>query len=191
MPEYLIFFKDEWVTETTDAGRHQRAHDARAVVAEMRAAGVLLHAGGLDNDGRVFHVAPVAGAPIITDGPYAETKEVIGGFAAIDVADEAAARYWAGRIAVACDWPQEVRTFRTAEQIPTPDADRAAAAREADRAAAAREADRARLRPARLAGPEPDSASSRRGKLSCGRRDARRLPSAPGLAAVAQGRRPG
>ena len=68
------------------------------------------------------------GTPIFTDGPFAETKEVIGGFAAVRVPDEAAARHWAGRIAVACDWPQEVRIFRTPAQIPTPDADRAAAA---------------------------------------------------------------
>jgi hypothetical protein len=128
MPEYLIFFNDEWVTEATDAEWRQRSHDARAVVDEMKEAGVYLFTGGLDNDARVFHVEPGDGAPVFTDGPYAETKEVIGGFAAVDVPDEAAARYWAGRIAVACDWPQEVRVFRTPEQIPTPDADRAAAA---------------------------------------------------------------
>jgi hypothetical protein len=128
MSEYLIFFNDEWVTETSDAGWQQRARDGRAVVAEMRAAGVLIFTGGLDNDAHVFHVAPGDGTPIYTDGPFAETKEVIGGFAAVDVPDETAARYWAGRIAMACDWPQEVRIFRTPAQIPTPDADRAAAA---------------------------------------------------------------
>ncbi len=131
MSEYLIFFNDEWVTETTDEGWQQRARDARAVVEEMRSAGVLIFSGGLDNHGRVFHAEPGNGTAIITDGPYAETKEVIGGFAAIDVPDESAARYWAGRIAMACDWPQEVRIFRTPDQIPTPDADRAAAARPA------------------------------------------------------------
>ena len=64
---------------------------------------------------------------MFADGPYTETKEVIGGFAAIDVPDEASARYWAGRIAVACDWSQEVRIFRTPAQTPTLYADRAAA----------------------------------------------------------------
>lgn len=132
MSEYLIFFNDEWVTEATDEGWQQRAHDARAVVEEMRSGGVLIFAGGLDNHGPVFHAEPAGGGAIVSDGPYTETKEVIGGFTAIDVPDEAAARYWAGRIAVACDWPQEVRIFRTPDQIPTPDADRAAAAGEAD-----------------------------------------------------------
>ncbi|HWE59815.1 MAG TPA: YciI family protein [Solirubrobacteraceae bacterium] len=128
MPEYLIFFNDEWVTETTDAGWQQRSRDVLAVLAEMKTAGVYIFAGGLDNDAQVVHVEPGGGTPLFTDGPYTETKEVIGGFAAVDVPDEASARYWAGRIAVACDWPQEVRIFRTPAQIPAPDADRAAAA---------------------------------------------------------------
>jgi len=135
MPEYLIFFNDEWVTETTDAGWQQRSRDVRAVVDEMKAAGVFIFTGGLDNEARVFHVEPGGGTPIFTDGPFAETKEVIGGFAAVDVPDEASARDWAGRIAVACDWPQEVRIFRTPGQVPTPDADRVAtAARRAEEA---------------------------------------------------------
>lgn len=129
MAEYLIFFNDEWVTETSDEGWQQRAHDARAVSEEAKAAGVFLFGGGLYNEGPVFHVEPGADGPVFTDGPYAETKEVFGGFLAVDVPDEAAARYWAGRVAVACDWPQEVRMFRNPDQVPTPDADAAAAAK--------------------------------------------------------------
>jgi len=135
MTEYLIFFNDEWVTETTDEGWQQRSRDVRAVVEEMKAAGVFIFTGGLDNEAQVFHVEPGEGGPSFTDGPYAETKEVIGGFAAIDVPDEAAARYWAGRIAVACDWPQEVRIFRKPGQVPTPDADRATTAAREDNGA--------------------------------------------------------
>lgn len=127
MPEYLIFFHDEWVTETSDEGWRQRADDARAVIEEMKAAGVHRGSGGLDNDAPVFHVDLRDGAPVVMDGPYAETKETFGGFAAVDVADDDAARYWAGRVAVACGWPQEVRRLRTPEQVPTPDADRARA----------------------------------------------------------------
>jgi hypothetical protein len=128
MPEYLVFFNAEWVTDATDAGWQQRSRDVRTVVEEMKAAGVFIFTGGLDTDAHVFHVEPGAGTPIFTDGPYTETKEVVGGFAVVDVPDEASARYWAGRIAVACDWPQEVRIFQDPAQIPTPDADRAAAA---------------------------------------------------------------
>jgi hypothetical protein len=44
------------------------------------------------------------------------SKEYLGGFAVVDVADEEAARLWAGKIAVACGWPQEVRRFRSPTQ---------------------------------------------------------------------------
>ena len=101
------------------------AAGAGRLVEEMKAAGVFIFTGGLDPRAPAFHVKPAGGTPVFTDGPYAETKEVIGGFAAIDVPDEASARYWAGRIAVACDWPQEVRIFQNPARDPTPEADRA------------------------------------------------------------------
>src|SRR3954462_12279683 len=69
MPEYLIFFNDEWVTETSDQGWQQRARDARAVMEEMKDAGVYIFSGGLNNEGSVFHAEPRDGRPVITDGP--------------------------------------------------------------------------------------------------------------------------
>jgi hypothetical protein len=127
MAEYLIFFNDEWVTEATDEQWQQRSRDVRALADEMKAAGVFIFLGGLDNEGEVFHVEPRDGTPVFTDGPYAETKETFGGFTAVNVPDQAAARYWAGRVALACDWPQEVRIFRNPAQVPAPDADRVGA----------------------------------------------------------------
>ena len=49
---------------------------------------------------------------LITDGPFAETKEWLGGFTVVDVADDEAAKMWAGKVAEACGWPQEVRRFK-------------------------------------------------------------------------------
>jgi hypothetical protein len=40
-----------------------------------------------------------------------ETKEHLGGFVVIEVPDDDTAREWAGRLAVALDWPQEVHRF--------------------------------------------------------------------------------
>ena len=69
-----------------------------------------MFAGGLEEeDGRVYSAAPTGGSVLITDGPYVETKEFLGGFAVVDVPDEEAATMWAGRIAEACGWPHEVR----------------------------------------------------------------------------------
>jgi hypothetical protein len=84
----------------------------------MRSAGGLIFTGGLDSDAPVFSVDASSGTPIFTDGPFAETKEVLGGFAVVDVADEQAARLWAGKIAAACGWPQEVRRFQVRRQPP-------------------------------------------------------------------------
>jgi hypothetical protein len=67
--------------------------------------------GGLDASIAVCSVDPSSGSPVFTDGPFTETKEHLGGFAVVDVADDAAARYWAGRIAIAVGWPQEVHRF--------------------------------------------------------------------------------
>jgi hypothetical protein len=66
----------------------------------------------------VFSVDASSGVPMVTDGPFAETKEHLGGFAVIDVADDEEARGWAGKIAVACGWPQEVRSFQVPMQLP-------------------------------------------------------------------------
>ena len=112
MTEYLIAFNDEWVPDHTDEELGQKAQTVRSLVAEMKNAGVLVFTGGLDNSAPVFSVDVSSGTPLITDGPFTETKEVLGGFAVVDVADEDAARHWAAKIAVACGWPQEVRRFR-------------------------------------------------------------------------------
>ncbi|HEY7856986.1 MAG TPA: YciI family protein [Candidatus Nanopelagicales bacterium] len=117
MPEYLIAFNDDWVPDHTVEQLREKSRALRPLVAEMKAAGVLIFTGGLD-DGPVFSVDASSGTPLFTDGPYLETKEHIGGFAVVDVADEAAARLWAGRIAVACGWPQEVRRFQVRMHIP-------------------------------------------------------------------------
>jgi len=114
MTEYLIAFNDEWVPDLTEEALREASRRVRALRAEMEAAGVLIFTGGLDDAAPVFAVDASSGTPMVTDGPYAETKEHLGGFAVVDVADEEAARTWAGKIAVACGWPQEVRRFRYA-----------------------------------------------------------------------------
>ena len=112
MAPYLIAFNDEWVPDLTLEELRQRAASARALIKEMTAAGVFVFSdGGLDASTAVFSVDPVGGVPVFTDGPFAETKEHLGGFAVVDVPGDAEARYWAGRIAVAIGWPQEVHRF--------------------------------------------------------------------------------
>ncbi|MEU1843779.1 Uncharacterized conserved protein [Micromonospora sediminicola] len=113
MTEYLIAFNDEWVHEHTADEMREKDVAVRAVIDEMLAEDVLIFAnGGLDRSTVVCAVESVDGGPVFTDGPYAETKEHLGGFVVVDVADDAAARHWAGRLATALGWPQEVHRFR-------------------------------------------------------------------------------
>ena len=112
MTEYLIAFNDEWVPDHTDEELREKSKAVRALRAEMKAAGVLIFTGGLDDMRPVFSVDASSGTPLFTDGPFVESKEHLGGFAVVDVADEEAARLWAGKVAVACGWPQEVHRFR-------------------------------------------------------------------------------
>ena len=111
MTEYLIAFNDEWVPDHTVEELREKSKAVRALVAEMKAAGVFVFLGGLDDAAPVFSVDASGGTPLFTDGPFAETKEHLGGFAVVDVPGDGEARYWAGRIAVAIGWPQEVHRF--------------------------------------------------------------------------------
>jgi hypothetical protein len=111
MPEYLIYFNQQWVGDHTKEWFLSRGPLAKAVVEEMKAAGIYLFAGGLEEDGPVYSADATSGSMVITDGPYAETKEVLGGFAVVAVADDEAAKLWAGKLAEGCGWPQEVRRF--------------------------------------------------------------------------------
>ncbi len=112
MALYLIAFNDEWVPDHTLEELREKAATARALIEEMTAAHAFVFSdGGLDASTVVCSVDPSSGSPVFTDGPFTETKEHLGGFAVVDVADDAEARYWAGRIAIAVGWPQEVHRF--------------------------------------------------------------------------------
>jgi hypothetical protein len=112
MALYLIAFNDEWVPELTMDQLRERARSGRALIEEMTDAGVFVFSdGGLDASTALCSVDPCSGSLVFTDGPFTETKEHLGGFAVVDVDDDDAARYWAGRIAVAVGWPQEVHRF--------------------------------------------------------------------------------
>ena len=112
MPKYLIAFNDEWVPEHTPDELHSKSAASKAVLEEMKADGVFLFAeGGIDASTAVCSVVSKDGQPVFTDGPYVETKEHLGGFTVVEVRDDEAARYWAGRLAVSLDWPQEVHRF--------------------------------------------------------------------------------
>ena len=117
MTEYLIYFNQQWVGDHTEEWFRGRGPLAMAVVDEMKAAGVYVFAGGLEEEvDKAFSADATSGALVFTDGPFVETKEYLGGLTVVDVADEEAATMRAGKIAEACGWPQEVRRFKPRPQ---------------------------------------------------------------------------
>ena len=103
MTRYLISFDDGWMT-FPDEDPPDVAKAAHDVVEEAQEAGTWVFGGGLKSQ-----QASV--------GPYPETKEVIGGFAVVDVPSRVEALEWASRFAVACRCTQELR-----ELLPDPTA---------------------------------------------------------------------
>lgn len=128
MAEYLITFNDEWVPDFTPEELREKSTSARAVIEEMEAAGVFVFSnGGIDASTVVCSVEARNGEPVFTDGPYVDPKEHLGGFAVVDVPDEDAARYWAGRLAVVLDGrkrfigsPDETDTIARTKQSEAP-----------------------------------------------------------------------
>ena len=113
MTEYLIYFNQQWVGDHTEEWFRGRGPLAMGVVREMEEAGVLVYTGGLVEElEEAFSADATSGELVLTDGPYVETKEYLGGLAIVEVEDDAAARTWAGKLAEACGWPQEVRRFK-------------------------------------------------------------------------------
>ncbi|HEV7713820.1 MAG TPA: YciI family protein [Asanoa sp.] len=122
MTQYLISFNDGAMDHITAEDMPDVGKASHAVVQEAIDAGVWVFGAGLERQ----RASVVATDGMVTDGPYPETKEVVGGFSVIDVASRDEALAWAARIAVACRCAQEVR-----EIMPDPEQD--AWLRQADR----------------------------------------------------------
>jgi hypothetical protein len=116
MKQYLLAVQlDESVTETEEETRAQMARTGQ-VVEDMKAAGSWVFVGGLLPSHASTVVRPGDGATTITDGPFAETKEQLGGFWVIRCDDLDQALAWAERCALACGQPIEVRPFHDLSQ---------------------------------------------------------------------------
>lgn len=79
---------------------------------EVQAAGAWVFAGGLHPASSATVVRAHEGDVSMTDGPYAESKEQMGGFWVIDVPDLDTALDYARRGSAACEGPVEVRPFQ-------------------------------------------------------------------------------
>lgn len=111
MPKYLISLARGSMDHIPAEDWPQVGRASHVVVQEAKDAGVYVFSGGLDYvDDDVEH-AVVDTDGMVTDGPYPESKELIGGFMIVDVPTREAALEWAAKNAVACRCAQDVRKF--------------------------------------------------------------------------------
>ncbi len=104
MQRYLISF-DDGTMIIPDADLPAVSDAAHAVVREAKAAGAWIFGGGLLSQ----RASLVATDGTVTDGPFPETKAVLGGFSIIEVPSRDDALRWAAKFAAACRCTQEVR----------------------------------------------------------------------------------
>lgn len=91
----------------------EAVRDIDALNDEMKAAGIIRFVGGMRPVTAAKSVRIRQGRAIVSDGPYLETKEHIGGFWVLEVATDDEAVEWGKKAAVACRAPVEVRPFWT------------------------------------------------------------------------------
>ncbi len=112
MPQYLVGVYHDDSARLRSPEQMAPIHAAvSAVNQEAIDAGIFVFAGGLHESSMATTINPKSGTPVLTDGPYVESKEYMGGFWIIDVADLDVALDWSKRFAIACDDVLVVRPF--------------------------------------------------------------------------------
>src|SRR6516162_6594069 len=100
MAKYMLIMRgtDESVAAMMERPFDQMLETTGRINEEMIRAGVLVAAEGLDDPAQGVVVDYRGEVPVVTDGPYGETKELFGGFYIIDVVSKDEALEWARRL---------------------------------------------------------------------------------------------
>jgi hypothetical protein len=113
MAEYLLSVHHDYDTEFPSLEEMQPVFEAvDRFNQKVRDAGAWVFAGGLMPVQQATTVDNTGDTPIVSDGPYAESKEYLGGFWVIQAADLDEALQWAKEGSAACRGKVEVRPFQ-------------------------------------------------------------------------------
>jgi hypothetical protein len=111
MPQYLVAIQHPNGYDGSKEGEAMM-RDIDALNEEMDAAGARVFAGGLEPASKAKSLRKQPnGDVVITDGPYLEAKEHVGGFWLLKCADMDEALAWGRKATIACRVPVEVRAF--------------------------------------------------------------------------------
>jgi hypothetical protein len=119
--KYMLIMRstDEAVERFKDVELEQIIEAMGRFSDEMIAAGVLLAAEGLDDPAETVVVDFSSQPPLVTDGPYGETKELFGGYFILDVASKEEAIEWAKRAPMTGPgFKTEIRRVPTIDEFP-------------------------------------------------------------------------
>ena len=111
MKQYLLSVYQPEGTPPSPEVLGKIMQDLEALREEMQAADAWVFSGGLSAPGTATVLRPGGGEMLITDGPFAEGKEYLGGFTIIKAPDLDSALEWGGKLARATTLPIEVRPF--------------------------------------------------------------------------------
>ena len=112
MKQYLLAVHSDESAAVTDEQMQAAFKAVDAFNHDLMESGAWVFAGGLEPVATSSVVRAQGGQVVVTDGPFGETKEQIGGFWVVKAADLDAALELAASGSRACGWPVEVRPFQ-------------------------------------------------------------------------------
>jgi hypothetical protein len=119
MSKYMLIMRGTDVSNAAMmANIDEMMATTRQFIEDLVKAGVYVAAEGLDDPGKGVVVEFGGETPVVTDGPYGETKELFGGFFLLDVASKQEAVEWAKRVPAAPGSKIEVRRVPGEDEVP-------------------------------------------------------------------------
>jgi len=111
MAQYLlsVWHDDNYEVDFSSPDAQRMVAQVGAFNEQLQRSGAWVFGAGLHPASSATVVRSSGGDVSMTDGPYAETKEQMGGFWLIQAADLDAALEWAAKATAACELPIEVR----------------------------------------------------------------------------------